>query len=530
MLNSKRLWTTTILLGLAFDLFFWEKTPGISFPIFVALILLSGILVLADSNIRPNKRALLLIIPIGFFATMTFLRVEPMTTFLNYLLTFVFLAFFALSYTGGRWFSFTLSDYVAGFFKLAGSTLASPLSFINETRKEKKESDIEKKSRNLFPILRGVLIALPIVAIFASLLSSADVIFAQRLDDFIKLFKLENLPEYIFRGILILIIAYFLLGILLHAARKSENKKLVGEEKRLLSPFLGFTESSIVLGSVLVLFISFVVIQFQYFFGGNANIHIEGYTYAEYARRGFSELVTVAFFSLLLFLSLSAITRREKKSQQKIFSISGIALVALVLVMLLSAFYRLKLYESAYGFSRLRIYPHIFMIWLGILLIAIVILEILRKERAFALAMTLAFVGFAVTLNLLNVDAYIVKQNIIITEKNNVDLDYAYLADLSDDAVPALADALDDESVTPETQNLVALSLTCHWYQNESRSNGSDPIPWQSFHLSHAIASQTYMHIEPQLDGYTANDDEWYWQITAPDGTVYDCGDRFTWD
>ncbi len=530
MLNSKRLWTTTILLGVAFDLLFWEKTPGISFPVFIALILLSGILVLADSGIRPSKRALLLILLIGFFATMTFLRAEPMTTFLNYLLTFTFLAFFALSYTGGRWLSFSLSDYIAGIFKLAGSALASPLRFMNETRKEKKESGIKKKSKNFIPILRGLLIALPIVSIFASLLSSADVIFAQRLDDFTKLFKLENLPEYIFRGILILIIAYFLLGILLHAARKSQNQKLIGEEKPLLAPFLGFTESSIVLGSVLALFISFVIIQFQYFFGGNANIHIEGYTYAEYARRGFGELITVALFSLFLFLSLSSITRRDQKRQQKIFSAFGITLVTLVQVMLFSAFYRLQLYESAYGFSRLRVYPHVFMIWLGILLIVIAILEILRKKRAFALAITLAFVGFAATLNLINVDGYIVKQNIARAENNNVDLDYAYLANLSDDAVPALAEALDDESVTPATQNLVAVSLTCHWYDNGTCLNKKDPLPWQSFHLSHSIASRTHTHIEPQLNGYTANDDEWYWQVTAPDGTEYDCQDSVAWD
>ena len=532
MLNSKRLWTTTLLLGLAFDFLFWGKVPGISFPIFIALILLAGILVLSDSGIRPNKRALLLILPIGFFATMTFLRAEPMTTFLNYLLSFVFLAFFVLSYTGGRWFSFSLSDYVTGMFRLAGSTLISPLGFINETRKNKKESNIKSKSKNFLPILRGLFIALPIVAIFASLLSSADVVFAQRLDEFIKLFKLENLPEYVFRGILILVIAYFLLGILLHAARKSRNKKLIGEEKPLLAPFLGFTEASIVLGSVLFLFIAFVIIQFQYFFGGNANIHIEGYTFAEYARRGFGELVTVAFFSLLLLLGLSTITRRPKKSQQKIFSIFGIALVTLVLVMLLSAFYRLKLYETAYGFSRLRVYSHVFMIWLGILLIAIVLLGILRKERAFAPAMTLAILGFAITLNLLNVDSYIVRQNIARTEKSNADLDYAYLADLSDDVVPALTDILDEKSVTPATQNLVAVSLACHRYQNASRidANEDSPLPWQSFHLSHSRASRSYVLLAPKLNGYTANNDEWYWQITAPDGTEYDCNNQFTWD
>ena len=121
------------------------------------------------------------------------------------------------------------------------------------------------------------------------------------------------------------------------------------------------------LGSVVILFAAFVAIQFQYFFGGQANIHIEGYTYAEYARKGFGELVAVAFFSLLLLLGLGAITRRDTESQRKTFSSLGVGLVGLVLVMLISAFQRLALYESAYGFSRLRAYTHVFMIWLALL-------------------------------------------------------------------------------------------------------------------------------------------------------------------
>ena len=130
--------------------------------------------------------------------------------------------------------------------------------------------------------------------------------------------------------------------------------------------------------------------SFQYFFGGQTNIHIDGYTYSEYARKGFGELVAVAFFSLLLLLGLGAVTRRETESHQRTFSIFGIVLVGLVLVMLLSAFQRLVLYEDAYGFSRLRTYTHVFMIWLALLLVTVVALEITRRERAAAFAMLLA--------------------------------------------------------------------------------------------------------------------------------------------
>ena len=87
-------------------------------------------------------------------------------------------------------------------------------------------------------------------------------------------------------------------------------------------------------------------------------------------------------------------------------------MVLLVGVILVSAFQRLLLYEAAYGFSRLRMYTHVFMIWLGLLLAVVVVLDLLRRERLFPLAALLASLGFAATLALINVDGSIVRQNV----------------------------------------------------------------------------------------------------------------------
>ena len=46
-----------------------------------------------------------------------------------------------------------------------------------------------------------------------------------------------------------------------------------------------------------LLFLVFVWIQFVYLFGGQANISAEGYTYAEYARRGFFDAPPAAGIS-----------------------------------------------------------------------------------------------------------------------------------------------------------------------------------------------------------------------------------------
>jgi hypothetical protein len=67
----------------------------------------------------------------------------------------------------------------------------------------------------------------------------------------------------------------------------------LGTEKRPIS--LGAIEAGVMLGLLDLLFLAFVAVQVRYFFGGSALVQATtGLTYAEYARRGFFELVTVA--------------------------------------------------------------------------------------------------------------------------------------------------------------------------------------------------------------------------------------------
>jgi len=526
--NPNRFWTAVILLGWAFDFLFWKKPLGINFAIFVTLCLLTGILLLRVDGLRLARGSSLLLLPVAFLAAMTFIRLEPMTVFLSVSMVLFFMGVFALTYLSGEWIRYTLLDYALGYLRLFGSMIARPLGFVTENHRLSSGQPAlsEKRSARVWPVVRGIVIALPVVAIFASLLSSADPIFANRFKDFIDLFKIDNLPEYIFRLAYILILAYLFAGTFLHAAQKSDAKV---EEKTLVSPFLGFTESTIVLGSVVLLFIAFVVIQFQYFFGGRANISIEGYTYSEYAVKGFGELVTVAFFSLLLLLGLGAITRRETENQRRTFSVLGVGLVVLVIVMLVAAFQRLGLYEAAYGFSRLRAYTHVFMIWLGLLLIAVVILEVLRRERMIGLGMVLASLGFVISLNFLNVDAFIVRQNVqreirSTTDKTfaqgRADLDAQYFLDLSEDAVPPLLSAFHSKSTPVSVKEKVGAALACKFYQHQQDTR---TYPWQSFHFSRLNADQGFKEAKKELDVYKIIDKDWPFKVQTPSGAEFPC-------
>lgn len=531
-LNPNRLWTVALALGWLLDFLFWKKAPGVNFAIFTTLCLIGGFHILLAEGRRPARTSLYLLPPIAFLAVVTFVRAEPMTIFLSYAVTLFLLIVLAVTYLGGRWIQYTMSDYVLRFFGLVGSMIARPTTFAADVRKTQAEAGISPSKRGAlapWPILRGIALALPVIALFAALLSSADLIFSQKLADFIELFNLEKLPEYIFRLVYILAAAYALAGVILHAASQSADDQWLGEDRPAVSPFLGFTESAIVLGGVVILFGAFVAVQFGYFFGGQANIHIDGYTYSEYARRGFGELVAVAFFSLLMLFGLSAVTRRETATQRRAFSGLGVSLVALLLIMLLSAYQRLMLYEAAYGFSRLRTYTHVFLIWIGLLLVAAIALEILHKERLFALAALTAAFGFVISLPILNVDAFIVRHNIARelagsagseTDGGRAALDAHYFLDLSDDAVPALVEAYQSPALPGSVKEQVGAALACIRHIRAPSATG---VPWQSFRLSRLYADQALASIEAGLDEYEVSAAEGAASVVLAGGESFGC-------
>ena len=535
--NPNKLWIVVFALGVLFDFLFWKHRPGINFAIFASACLVVTFYLLLSDGFRPKPASLILLPLFAFFAAVTFIRAEPMTIFLSVTFTLLVMTLLAFTYLGGRWYLYTIVDYIGKSLNLFGSMLVRPITFMADVRKEQVDAGIPPAKRNIWPIVRGVVIALPVIAIFASLLASADLIFGQRLGDLIKWFNIENLPELIFRLVYIVVIGYALAGVILHASTESNDEKLANEDKPYIPPFLGYIESTIVLGSVVVLFTAFVVIQFQYFFGGLTNIHIDGYTYADYARRGFGELVTVAFFSLLMLLTLTAITKRETEAQRRIYSGLGVALVALLLVMLASAFKRLGLYEAVYGFSRLRTYTHVFLIWIGLLLIVTIVLEILRKERLFTFAMLIASFGFAISLPILNVDAFIVNQNIQreirsqndtkLSQGSRVDLDAAYFLDLSDDAVPALVEAYQTKSLPDSVREKVGASLACIQYQ---RGQDNPKLTWQSFHFARFNADKALATIQKDIKGYKFTVDVYPVVVTSPSGGDFSCSPNYYMD
>jgi len=521
---KKYLLPVSIIIGVIFDLLFWEKSPGISFPIFVLICTLSGYWLLKAPGKKPAKVNYLLVAAAIVFSLMTFVRREPFTSFLGYSITLLSLALLAASYLSGRWINFNLIEYIASFFHLAGGMIALPWTQKREPREN--ETGESKKSR-FAPVLRGIAISIPIWLIFVSLLYSADMIFASRIDALLLNLRLENLANLVIQLILALIVAYFFAGAILFAAQRSDLPSAEGEGKPVVAPFLGLTETSIILGGVILLFASFVIIQFQYFFSGQANITLDGFTYAEYARRGFGELVIVASLSVLLLKGLSIATKKASDSNRRLFSVLSTGLVALVLVMLVSAFQRLSLYESAYGFTRLRAYSHIFMIWLAIYMLAYLAMEFLQRQNQFINFTLLAIAGFGLTLGLLGVDPFIVKKNIERSVQGEA-FDAGYLAGLSSDAVPVMAEYFSGKYLSADLREGVGAALVC--FQQMREDEPLDERPWQSFHLADHAALNALESVSRELEQYKVNNEEWPVVVTSPRGISFACQGLLEWD
>lgn len=451
-----------LVVGLAGMLLFFRQTVGVSFPLFIGLTVTVTLLCARAGRVPVNWRNLWPLAPAAFFALMLAVRAQPTVALLNVgaALALGALALHYLRRAHPLDTAATL-EHVQG-VALVGVNAAfgAPVELGGALAWLRERS---WQGRALLAVARGLLIGLPVVIVFALLLGAADAIFAGYLGDLWELLALRPSGQLLWQIIYLLGFAWLATGALSWGVawggvargrryvtvldpegevevvplEPADDDDAPAKPKRGGSLRLGMIEAGIVLGLVNLLFAAFVLVQFAYFFGGTAFVAARGLTYAEYARRGFFELVAVSALTLGLALWLNRVTVRPDARAHTVFRALCAALAALMAVMLVSAWQRMLLYEEAYGFTHLRVYAQVATLWLGALFAAF-LLEVFRVRRnVFALGLLLAATGYLATLNLLNVDLYIAERNIARYHDGRA-LDLGFLAHLSVDAAPAV--------------------------------------------------------------------------------------------
>jgi hypothetical protein len=349
--------------------------------------------------------------------------------------------------------------------------------------------------RPLAPVLRGLLVAIPIVAVFSVLFASADAVFARFAGDLLA--WQVDLEDAVQRSMVVGSVAWVWAG--LFAFSGGLLPTLVGSEATPGPqpargeggmPRLGSIEASTVLVVLDLLFVAFVALQVAYLFGGRDTLAAVGLTYAEYARRGFLELVAVAVLAVALAVALDLAVRRRSRVQLG----ASLALLTLTAVVLVSAFVRLRLYQDAYGWTELRFLVGVAIGWLAA---ALVILAGLLLTRRTTWTLHVLGVLLLVTIGGMNVvgpQAFVAERNLeraidpsLVPPDGRTGLDVPYLSTLGDEAVPAVVAAIDR---LPDPADRARLAPFLAWRADELRTSPG-LLGWPAWNLSRERARQS---------------------------------------
>jgi hypothetical protein len=292
-----------------------------------------------------------------------------------------------------------------------------------------------RRRRLFLAAARGLAVAIPLVAVFATLFAFADVFFRDLLRDY-----LATDPGEVASHLALTLAFGWLAGSYLWATLLAPRNPAPAVPQ-VRSFRLGVVETGVVFGLVDAVFAAFVAIQFRYLFGGAGRVESSStLTYAQYARRGFFELVAVAALVLPVILISEWLLARGRPGLRRLHTGLAGALVALVFVVIVSALERMRIYQAAYGLTELRLYTTALIAWLALLFAWAVATVLAGRRDRFAFGALVSGLAVLVALNALNPDSLIVRRN--AAADRAFDADYAL--GLSADAVPALRDVLDD--------------------------------------------------------------------------------------
>jgi hypothetical protein len=146
----------------------------------------------------------------------------------------------------------------------------------------------------------------------------------------------------------------------------------------------------------------------------------------------------------------------------------------LLLGVIASAAYRMRLYQDAYGLTELRLYVSVFIVWLTAVLGWLVLTVLRGRRERFAFGAIVAGLACVAALHLLNPHALIARVN-LDRAAAGAEYDGTYLRSLSADAVPTLLGRIDE--IPGQERCRVRAML-------EERWSGERPGGWRTWNLS----------------------------------------------
>lgn len=307
------------------------------------------------------------------------------------------------------------------------------------------KNKLDKKNSKYLYVLLGLVITIPLFLIVFGLLTSADIVFRDMAETLLSYINIADIYLISLMVVFMFLASY---GILVYLSRKTIKEEVTDSRK--WEPLIGIPVASV----LTIMYLLFSVVQIVYLFIGNMQLP-EGYTYAEYAREGFFQLLAVSILNLVMVLVGLYFFKPNK-------ALKGILIVmsACTFIMIASSAMRMIIYIQYYYLTFLRILVLWTLVVLALIFAGVVIYILNEKFPLFRYSMVVV-TGLYLCLSFSHPDYLIAKVNLAGMEEDRSDFfkgeaydDYYFLSRLNADAAPLMLEWIEehDNALDGETQ------------------------------------------------------------------------------
>ena len=403
--NMKKMFLMTIVLCLLHSILLVHQDFGINVVLFTIPLLGTIVYFLKENKSIKNKMGLLILIPILILSSTYFVYSNVFNSINILVIPFLYLLLYVVTLDKLKSFIDVFTETIKLIFK--------PLDYISSFYKESiKDLPDEKLSPNTRKVLKSLIIVIPVVIVVLLLLSSADQIFSNLFHSFNRLFENISFSNILVRIINFVILFFYLGGTLYFISKKYKDEFKDIKEVKKKDPLT----INILLTTLNVIYIVFDIIQINSLLLHRVS---SGFNYADYARSGFFQLMIISVINIVIIVL-------SKKSEEKTYTkVMSLITVLLTLIIIISSFYRMFLYEQAYGYTVLRLGVYVILITEVILFIPTIIFIFKKNFNILRYYLIIVLTVYSL-INCFSIDRIIAENNIRRYDRIG-DIDVYYL-------------------------------------------------------------------------------------------------------
>lgn len=476
-----------LIFALLFVVCLYKNVAGVTAPFFSIGILALLYFFARINGIEIKKSAIPMGIAIVSFGISSFLTTNGGLLFFNYVAGIFILGLLVIShlYDIDSWKGM---DYFLQFLNYGVGILENLMACFSMHKVYKKEYAVQREKKGfhntkVFPVILGVACAIPAVIFVGCLLMSSDAVFGDMGEELLASLFGYNWFGNIFGIGFWFVSAFLCFYAMLYYFAKKQNTEYAAVEIKQHEPLIaiGF------LAPFLIIYAIFSWIQIGALFLGNMSLP-ENYTYAEYAREGFWQLLFVCMINFGIVMICYSFFR-----ESKVLKVLQTLMVGCTYIMILSAAFRMGMYVEAYGLTRKRVLVFWALAVLAALFIGVTI-AIWRCHFSLFRFGTVVVIGMYLCLSLSHMDYWIAHYN-LFAHPDSVEMELErgmktvleYLEeDVSLDAAPMIFKYYDQEKEWKDDRQM---KYEKEDYEERIKEECAD-MGWRNFNFSKWMAER----------------------------------------